>query len=164
MCSRYITASSLLFVREQIAQSFKCGKILCNLFSGDSSHSDCQSSNTYLFTQDFTSAEGMSSFEMSPSNVSLAADSATEFPLMPPWPGTQIKTISFPSLVNSTCSSNIFTTIERSYFRLYISCSKYKTDSCFSCLLVYIYLCGILRMIRTTVVARSLHDARFCLA
>ena len=43
----------------------------------------------------------MSSTEMSPSRASLAAESAAEFPLMPTWPGTQIKTISLPSLVIS---------------------------------------------------------------
>ena len=98
MCSRYITVSSLLFVRQQIVQSFKCGKILCNLFSGNSSHSDCRSSNRYLFTRDFKSEKGMSSPEMSPSRSSLAAESAAEFPLTPTWPGTQKKTISFPAL------------------------------------------------------------------
>ena len=36
----------------------------------------------------------MSSTEMSPSRASLAAESAAEFPLMPTWPGTEMKTIS----------------------------------------------------------------------
>ena len=77
------------------------GNTLCNLFSGNLSHSDCQSSNTYLFTHDFKSwkrrwVEGI---------ASLAAESAVKFPLMTTWMWTQIKTVSFPPLVNSIGSS-----------------------------------------------------------
>jgi len=42
-----------------------------------------------------------------PSRASLAAESAAEVPLMPTWPGTQMKTISFPSLVISVYNSKI---------------------------------------------------------
>ena len=42
----------------------------------------------------------MSSTEMSPTRAFLAAESAAELPLMPTWPGTQINTIFFPSLVS----------------------------------------------------------------
>ena len=94
MCNRAITVSSFLFFRGQDIQSFNTGNIWYNLFSGNSSHSDCHSSNIYLFVRDFRSENGMSSTEMSPSRASLAAESAAEFPLMPAWPGTQIKTIS----------------------------------------------------------------------
>ena len=66
--------------------SFNTGNILCNLFSGSSSHSDCHSSNIYLFACDFKSENGMSSTEMSPTTASLAAESAAEFTLMPTWP------------------------------------------------------------------------------
>ena len=74
--------------------SFNTGNILYNLFSRNSSHSDCHSSNIYLLVCDFRSENRMSSTEMSPSWASLAAESAAEFSLMPTWPGTQIKTIS----------------------------------------------------------------------
>ena len=99
ICNRAITVSSFLFVWGQTIHSFNTGNILYNLFSGNSSHSDCHSSNIYLFVRDFRSENGMSSIEMSPSRASLAAESAAEFPLMPTWPGTQMKTISLPSLV-----------------------------------------------------------------
>ena len=57
-----------------------------------------------IFARVSRSENGMSPSEMSPSRASLAAESAAEFPLMPTWPGTQLKTISFPSLVDSICS------------------------------------------------------------
>jgi len=44
---------------------------------------------------------------MSPSRAFLAAEYAAEFPLMPPKPGTQIKTTSLPSLVVSAYNSKI---------------------------------------------------------
>ena len=99
MCNRAITISSILFVRGLTIHSFSIGNILYNLFSGNSSNSDCHSSNIYLFVRDLRSENGMSSTEMSPSRTSLAAESAAEFPLMPTWAGTQMKTISLPSLV-----------------------------------------------------------------
>ena len=49
------------------------------IFSGNSSHSDCHSSNIYLFVRDFRSENGMSSTEMLLSRAI--------------WPGTQMKTI-----------------------------------------------------------------------
>ena len=85
--------------------SFYTGNILYNLFSGNSSHSDCHSSNIYLFVRGFRSENGMSSTEMSPSRTSLSAESAAEFPLMPTWPGIQMKSISLPSLVISVYNS-----------------------------------------------------------
>ena len=93
-----ISQPLLLLVPGHVKQSFNLGIILSSLFSGNSSHSDCLSSNTCLFTRDFKSEKGMSSPEMSPSRSSLAAESAAEFPLTPTWPGTQKKTISFPAL------------------------------------------------------------------
>ena len=45
MYNRAITISSFLFVRGQTIHSFSIGNILYNLFSGNSSHSDCHSSN-----------------------------------------------------------------------------------------------------------------------
>ena len=42
----------------------------------------------------------MSSNKMPPLRASLAAESAAEFPLMPTWPGTQIKTISLSHLLS----------------------------------------------------------------
>ena len=63
--------------------SFNTGNILYNLFSGNSPHSDCHSSNIYLFVRDFRSENGRSSTEMSLSWASLAAESAAVFPLMP---------------------------------------------------------------------------------
>ena len=42
----------------------------------------------------------MSSTEMSPSRASLAAESAAEFPLMPTWPGTQLKKKSLSRLLS----------------------------------------------------------------
>ena len=95
MCNRAITVSSFLFVRGQTIHSFNIGNILYNLFSGNSSHSDCHSSNIYLFVRGFRSENGMSSTEMSPSKASLAAESAAEFPLMPTWPGTLSPLLSF---------------------------------------------------------------------
>ena len=90
MCNQATTVSSFLFVREQTIHSFSIGNILYNLFSRNSSHSDCHSSNIHLFVRDFRSENGMSSTEMSPSGASLAAESAADFPLMPTWPGTQM--------------------------------------------------------------------------
>ena len=122
MCNRAITVSSFLFVQGQTVHSFNIGNILRNLFSGNSFHSDCHSSNIYLFVHDFRSENGVSSTEMSPSRASLAAESATEFPLMPTRPGTQMKTISLPFLVISVNKSNIWTKTGWSYFRLNIDC------------------------------------------
>ena len=122
MCNRAITVSSFLFVRGQTIHSFSSGNIWCNLFSGNSSHSDCHSSNIYLFVRGFRSENGMSSTEMSPSRASLTAESAAEFPLMPAWPGTQMKTISLLSLVISVYNSKICTKIGWSYFWLNIDC------------------------------------------
>ena len=48
MCNRAITVSSFLFVQGQNIHSFNTGNILYNLFSRNSSHSDCHSSNIYL--------------------------------------------------------------------------------------------------------------------
>ena len=96
-----ITASSFLFVQRQTGQLFKFGNILWSLFSGNSSHSNCHTSNIYLFVRD----KAMSSPKMLPVRASLATESAAECPLMPTWLGTQIKTISFPSLVNSIYNS-----------------------------------------------------------
>ena len=82
MCSRAVTISSFLFVRGQTMHSFNTGNILYNLISGNSSHSDCHSSNIYLFVRGFRSENGMSSTEMSPSRAYLAAESAAEFSVM----------------------------------------------------------------------------------
>ena len=109
MCNRAITVSSFLFVWGQMIHSFNTGNILYNLFSRKSSHSDCHGSNIYLLVCDFRSENGMSSTKMSPSRASLAAESAAKFPLMPTWPGTQIKAISLPSLVISVYNSKIWT-------------------------------------------------------
>ena len=122
MCNRAITVSSFLFLQGQTIHSFNIGNILYNLFSGNSSHSDCHISNIYLSVCDFRSENGMSSTEMSPSRASLDAESAAEFPLMPTWPGTQMKTISLPSLVISVYKSNIWTKAGWSYFRLNFDC------------------------------------------
>ena len=106
MCNRAITVSSFrLSEDKKKIHSFNTGNMLYNLFSGNSSHSDCHSSNIYLFVRDFRSENGMSSTEMSPSRASLAAESAAEFPLMPTWPGTQMKTMYLPSLVISVYNS-----------------------------------------------------------
>ena len=126
MCNRAITISSILFVRGQTIHSFSIGNILYNLFSGNSSHSDCHSSNIYLFVRNLRSENGMSSTEMSPSRASLAAESAAEFPLMPTWPGTQMKTISLASLVIFVYKSNIWTKTGWSYLRLYIDCKDQR--------------------------------------
>ena len=130
MCNRAITVSSFLFVWWQTIHSFNTGNILYNLFSGNSSHSDCHSSNIYLFVRDFRSENGMSSTKMSPSRASLAAESAAKIPLMPTWPGTQMKTVSFPSLVISVYYSKIWTKIGWSYFRFNIDCNdERETDN-----------------------------------
>ena len=123
MYNRDITYSSFLFVRGQTVHSFKFGNLLCNLFSGNKSHSDYLCSNIYLFARDFKSEQGMSSTEMSPTRASLAAESAAKYSLMPTWPGTQIKTTSLPSLLNSAYTSKICTKIGWSYFRLYVACN-----------------------------------------
>ena len=117
MCNWAITVSSFLFVRGENIKKINTGNILYNLFSGNSSHSDCHSSNIYLFVCGFRSENGMSSTEMSPSRASVAA----EFPLMPTWPGTQMKTISLPSLVISVYK--IWTKTGWSYFRFKINCN-----------------------------------------
>ena len=44
--------------------SVRFGNTVCNLFSGNSSHSDCHSSNIYLFVRAFKYKKGMSSAEM----------------------------------------------------------------------------------------------------
>ena len=123
MCKWAITVSSFLFVWGQNVHSFNTGNILYNLFSGNSSHSDCHSSNVYLFVRGFRSENGMSSTEMSPSRASLAAESAAEFPLMPTWPGTQMKTISLCALVIFVYNSKICTKTGWSYFRFKIDCN-----------------------------------------
>ena len=123
MCNRTITVSSFLFFQGQNIHSFNTGNILYNLFSGNLSHSDCHSSNIYLFVHGFRSENGMSSTEMSPSRASLAAESAAEFPLTPTWPGTQMKTISLPSHVISAYNSKIWTKTGWSYFRFNIDCN-----------------------------------------
>ena len=122
LCNRAITVSSFLFFRGQDIH-FNTGNIWYNLFSGNSSHSHCHSSSIYLFVRGFRSENGMSSTEMSPSTASLAAESAAEFPLMPTWPGTQMKTISLPSLVISVYISKIWTKTGWSYFRFNIDCN-----------------------------------------
>ena len=124
MCNRAITVSSFLFTGQQTIHSFNTGNIFCNLFSGNSSHSDCHSSNIYLFVCDFRSENGMSSTKMSPSRASLAAESAAEFPLMPKWLGIQIKTNSLPSLVISVYNYKIWTKTGWSYFRFNIDCNN----------------------------------------
>ena len=123
MCSRAITVSSFLFVRGQTTHCFNTGNISCNLFPRSSSHSDCQHSNIYLLARDFQSENGMRSTEVSPTRASLATASAAELPLMPTWPGTQTKTVSFPSLVKSIYSPRIWTKTGCSYFRLNIAFS-----------------------------------------
>ena len=95
-----------------------------HLFSGNSSHSDCHSSNIYLFVHGFRSENRMSSTEKFPSWACLAAESAAEFPLMPTWPGTQMKTISLPSLVISVYNSKIWTKTGWWYFRFNIDCNN----------------------------------------
>ena len=125
-----ITVSSFLFVWGQTIHSFNTGNILCILLFGNSSHSDCHSSNIYLFVPYFRSENGMSSTKMSPSRASLAAESAAKFPLMPTQPGTQIKTISLPSLVISVYNSKIWTKIGWSYFRFNTDCNdERESDS-----------------------------------
>ena len=119
MRSRAITVSSFLFVREQTTHCFKTGNISCNLFPGSSSHSDWHNLYIYLLARDFKSENGMSSTKVSPTRASLAAVSAAELPLMPTCPGTQTKTVSFPSLFKSIYSSRIWTWC--SYFRLNIA-------------------------------------------
>ena len=58
MCNRAITVSSFLFFRGQDIHSFNTGNILYNLFSGNSPHSDCHSSDIYLFVRGFRSEGG----------------------------------------------------------------------------------------------------------
>ena len=53
MCNWAITVSSFLFVKGQTTHFFKTGNILCNLLSGNSSHSNCPSCNIYLLARDF---------------------------------------------------------------------------------------------------------------
>ena len=60
----------------------------------------------------------MNSTETSPS---WAAESTAELPLMPTWPGTQIKTISLPSLDKFIYNSRIWPKIGWSNFRLNIA-------------------------------------------
>ena len=74
------------------------------------------------FLRGFRSENGMSSTEMSPSTASLAAEYAGEFPLMPTWPGTKMKTTSLPSLVVSVYNSKIWTKTGW-YFRFSIDCN-----------------------------------------
>ena len=123
MCDRAITVSSFLFVRGQTIHSFNTGNILHNLFSGNTSHSDCHSSNIYLCV-----ILGLRMGWVQPrcrhqGHASLAAESAAEFPLMPTWPGTQMKTVSLPSLVISVYNSQILTKTGWSYFRFNIDCN-----------------------------------------
>ena len=89
ICNWAITVCSFLFVRGQITHSFKTGNIVCNLLSGNSSHSDCFGCNIYLLSRDFVWKWRMGSTQMSPARASLAAESAAELPLMPAWPGTR---------------------------------------------------------------------------
>ena len=50
--------------------------------------------NIYVFKRGLRSETGMNVSDMSPSRASSAAESSSEFPLMPTWPGTQAKTVS----------------------------------------------------------------------
>ena len=72
MCNRAITVSPFLFVREQDILLILG---IFYIFSRNSSHSDCHSSNIYLFVRGFRSENGMCSTAMSPSRASLAAES-----------------------------------------------------------------------------------------
>ena len=121
MCNQAITVSSFCFSKDKIYILLILG--ISYIFSGNSSHSDCHSSNIYLFVRGFRSENGMSSTEMSPSRASLAAESAAKFPLMPTWLGTQMKTISLPSFVISVYNSKIWTKTGWSYFRFNTDCN-----------------------------------------
>ena len=124
MCSQAITVSSALLVGGQTTHCFNTGNISCNLFPRSSSHSDCHNSNIFLLAHDFKSENGMSSTKVSPTRASLAVMSAAELPLMPPWLGTQTKTIK------SIYSSRIWTKTGCSYFRLNIAFSdESESDS-----------------------------------
>ena len=80
----------------------------------------------YLFIQGFKSEEGTSSSEMSPSRASLATVSAAGSPLMPTWPATLTKTISFSIWGRSECSSWIFLRMGWSHF---ISCIAWSEET-----------------------------------
>ena len=60
-----------------------------------------------------------------PHQGALAAESAAELPLMPTWPGTQTKTISFPFRIKSECGSWIFIRIGWPSF---ILCKAWRDD------------------------------------
>ena len=123
-------SQSLLFCLSDDKQYILLILGISYIFSGNSSHSDCHSSNIYLFVRDFRSENGMSSTEMSPSRASLAAEYAPKIPLMPTWPGTQMKTVSLPSLVISVYYSKIWTKTGWSYFRFNIDCNdERETDN-----------------------------------
>ena len=119
MCSLDITVSSHLLVRGQVIKSFNFGNMQF-IFRKLVPHW-LQNSHTYLSARDCKSEKGMSSSKMAPTRASLAAESAAELPLMPTWTGTQIKTVSLPSLVSYTCSSKTFIRIRWSDFRLDIA-------------------------------------------
>ena len=123
MYNRHIIDSSFLFVRGYTSTILQMWKYLVQFILWELVPLSCHSTNRYLFIRDFTSAKEVSSSEMSPSWASLAVESAAEFPLMPTWPGTQIKTVSLPSLVSSNYASKSCTKIGWSYFRLNIACS-----------------------------------------
>ena len=118
MCNLAITVSSFLIVQGQITQSFKARNIFCNLLFRNSSHSDGHSCNIYLLACDSKSENGMSSTETSPS---WAAESTAKLPVMPTWPGTQIKTISLPSLDKFIYNCRIWPKRGWSNFRLNIA-------------------------------------------
>jgi len=101
MRSREKTVSSLLLARGQETEPFSFGMIIMQQMVTQSSHPSRHSSKRHLFRRDFKSEKGMCSSKRSPWRISLAAESASaaEFPLMPVWPGTETKTITFSPLV-----------------------------------------------------------------
>ena len=94
-------------------------KISCAVYSLGTHPTLTATALTLFKKQSFMPEKRTISSEMSPLRASLAA----EFPLTSTWLGTQIKTISFPSLVSFMYSSKIGTKIGWSYFRLNIACN-----------------------------------------
>ena len=120
MCNRVNTVSSLLFARGQITRCLKSETDFMQFLFLELIPLRLAATGLIhvCLYKAFRSEIGMSSSEMSPTRASLTAESAAELLLMPTWPGTQIKTITFPSLVRSIYSSRICTKIGWSYFKL----------------------------------------------
>ena len=127
MCNRAITVSSFLFVQGQTTHSFKTWNIIYNLFP------ETVTILIYIYLHVILSLRmGWAQLKLlnSTAKDALVGDTSVAnkgifscwvCSRISPWPETQIKTVSSPSLVKSIYSSRICTKTGCSYFKLNIA-------------------------------------------